>query len=174
MARPRLSDEHHQLTGSVYKSTAKTVSGLSAARPKMPSHLSKDAKREWKRVLPLLLQRGSLTDGDSAALALYVETHSRWLAAKRDVEQFGIMVSTVVLDSHGQAITTRKVNPSLRTLENCERSLRNFLREFGLTPATRERVIPAKQTEKKMGAWEIMQANKAKQDAAKARQEAQP
>lgn len=149
MARPRLSDEHHQLTGSVYKSTAKTVSALSAARPKMPSHLTSAARKEWKRILPLLLQRGSLTEGDSAALALYSECHARWLQAKKDVDENGITLTTTVLDSHGQAISTRKTNPALRTLENCERSLRNFLREMGLTPTTRERVIPAKQQPQK-------------------------
>jgi P27 family predicted phage terminase small subunit len=149
MARPRLSDAHHALVGTKYKSTAKTESKLAAARPKMPSHLSKAAKAEWRRIIPMLLERGSLTDGDSSVLAIYAETHSRWLAAKSDVEQNGLVIVVTVLDKHGVAVNTRKTNPALRTLENCERSLRAFLREFGMTPATRERVLPTQPQDEK-------------------------
>lgn len=145
LGRPRKSDAEHALHGTKpHKSTAKTVSALPADEPEMPKHLTAEARKEWKRLLPLLLERGSLTPGDSAALALYAETFSRWLLAKRDVEEHGLTVSTVVLDSSGQQVTNRKINPALRIVENCERSLRNFLREFGLTPATRERVVPAR------------------------------
>jgi|SRR5580700_12335998 P27 family predicted phage terminase small subunit len=148
MARPRLSDEHHKLVGTTaHKSVAKTVSKLAATRPKMPSHLSKAAKAEWKKILPQLLERGSLTEADACALSLYCETKSRWIAAKADVEQNGLTITVTVLDSHGTPVSTRKTNPSLRTLENCERSLRGFLREFGMTPATRERVLPVKKQE---------------------------
>jgi P27 family predicted phage terminase small subunit len=113
----------------------------------MPSHLSEHARAEWKRILPQLCDRGSLTEADACALSLYCETYSRWLAAKADVEQNGIAVTVTVLDSHGTPVSSRKPNPSLRTLENCERSLRGFLREFGMTPATRERVLPVKKQE---------------------------
>ena len=150
IGRPRLSDAEHALRGTKpHSSTAKTVSALSAAKPKMPSHLTPEARKEWKRVLPLLLQRSSLTDGDATALSLYCETFSRWLLAKKDVETNGLTITTVVLDGNGQAISTRRTNPALRTLENCERNLRAHLRELGLTPATRERITPAKQQPQK-------------------------
>ena len=38
----------------------------------------------------------------------------------------------------------RKQNPALKIAENAERSLRAFLREFGMTPSSRERVKPTK------------------------------
>jgi P27 family predicted phage terminase small subunit len=142
-----MSDEHHELLGSKYRNRAKTESNLPADVPRMPSHLTKEARAEWRRILPMLLQRRSLTPADAQVLALYTENYSRWLAAKRDVEENGIVVSTTVLDKHGAAIQTRKTNPALRTLENCERSLRALLRELGATPATRERVLPAKPKE---------------------------
>jgi P27 family predicted phage terminase small subunit len=150
MARPRLSDEHHNLIGTpIIGSKARTESKLAADEPRMPGHLTKDAKREWKRILPMLLERRSLTEGDATALALYCETYSRWLAAKNEVAQAGITIETTVLDKHGAAITSRKANPALRTLENCERSLRSLLLELGLTPRSRERVLPAKPKEEK-------------------------
>jgi P27 family predicted phage terminase small subunit len=150
MARPRLSDEHHALVGTAYQSTAKVKSKLAAGQPKMPTHLSKAAKAEWRRLVPLLLERGSLTDADSAVLSIYAETYSRWLAAKADVEANGLTITVSVLDKHGVAVTSRKTNPALRTLETCERNLRSLLREFGLTPATRERVLPTQEQPKQV------------------------
>lgn len=150
MARPRLSDAHHKLVGTKpHASVARTESEMSAATPRMPSHLGVEARKEWRRVLPMLLDRGSLTEGDATALALYAETFARWCAAKKEIVERGLTLETTVLDKHGSAVTTRKVNPALRIAENCERSLRSFLRELGLTPATRERVLPAKQKEQK-------------------------
>jgi P27 family predicted phage terminase small subunit len=151
MARPRLSEEHHALVGTTaYQSKAKTKSKLSAGQPKMPTHLSRAAKAEWRRLVPLLLERGSLTSCDSSMLSIYCETHGRWLAAKADVEANGLTITVSVLDKHGAAVTTRRTNPALRTLENCERSLRAFLREFGMTPATRERILPAQEQPKQV------------------------
>jgi P27 family predicted phage terminase small subunit len=149
MARPRLADTHHELVGSKYRNRAKTESKLSAASPKMPSHLGTEARREWKRISPMLLQRGSLTEGDATALALYAETFARWCAAKKEIVERGLTIETTVLDKQGAAVSSRKVNPALKIAENCERSLRSFLRELGLTPATRERVLPAKPAEEK-------------------------
>ena len=162
LGRPRKSDAEHALYGTKpHKSTAKTQSELSASSPEMPKHLTPEARREWKRLLPLLEKRGSLTEADSAALALYCETYSRWLLAKQDVAENGLTITSTVLDSSGQAVASRKINPALRIVENCERSLRNFLREFGMTPATRERVVPARKPKgEQKSAWDIFQASK--------------
>jgi P27 family predicted phage terminase small subunit len=113
----------------------------------MPAHLTAEARKEWKRVLPLLLRRGSLTEADATALSLYCETHARWVAAKKEIEEHGIMVEVTVLSSNGAPITTRKQNGALKIAENCERSLGRFLKELGLTPASREKVKPAKKRE---------------------------
>jgi P27 family predicted phage terminase small subunit len=115
----------------------------------MPDHLSEEAKREWRRIIPLLEQRGTLSRADGASIALYCETHARWLQAKGDVAAHGIIVETTVLDRSGEQVTTRKQNPALKIAENAERSLRAFLREFGMTPQSRERVKPAKPFEQK-------------------------
>jgi len=109
----------------------------------MPAYLSKEARKEWKRVLPLLEARGSVTEADAMALTVYCEAVSRYVAALKSLEQKGQTISTVVLDSNGQAHSSAKPNPSLKIAETCERTIRAFLREFGLTPATRERIKPA-------------------------------
>jgi P27 family predicted phage terminase small subunit len=113
----------------------------------MPAHLTAEARKEWKRVLPGLLRRQSLTDSDATALSLYCETHARWVAAKKEIEEHGIMVEVTVLSSNGSPIITRKQNGALKIAENCERSLARQLTALGLTPASRERVKPARKRE---------------------------
>ncbi len=54
---------------------------------------------------------------------------------------------TTVLDKHGAAIESRKANPALKISESAERSLRAFLREFGCTPQSREKIRPTKKVE---------------------------
>jgi|SRR5580700_7329772 P27 family predicted phage terminase small subunit len=147
MGRPRLLDSHHELLGSKYRDR-REPSQIAAGRPKQPDHLCADAKKEWRRIIPLLEQRGTLSKADSAVLAVYCETHARWLQAKSEVTEHGLMIAVTVLDSAGEQVTTRKPNPALKIAETCERSLRSFLREFGCTPQSRERVKPTKKEEK--------------------------
>jgi len=148
--RPRKSETEHRLQGTKpHPSTAKTHSDVVAARPKMPGHLSPEARKAWRGLVKLLEERGTLTGADSMALAIWADTQARWVLAKDDVHKYGIVIESVVLDSNGTAVTTRKPNPALRTLENCEKSLRALAREFGCTPQSRERVKPAKPAEEK-------------------------
>jgi P27 family predicted phage terminase small subunit len=147
MGRMRLPDSHHDLVGSKYRDRHEP-SQIAAGRPKQPDHLCADAKKEWRRIIPLLEQRGTLSKADSAVLAVYCETHARWLQAKSEVTEHGLMIAVTVLDSAGEQVTTRKPNPALKIAETCERSLRSFLREFGCTPQSRERVKPTKKEAK--------------------------
>src|ERR1700761_728449 len=104
VGRPRLSDAEHALHGTKpHKTTVKTVSAVAASRPKMPSHLTPEARKEWKRILPLLEKRATLTEADASALSLYCETFARWVLAKKDVAENGLTITTTVLDGHGQA-----------------------------------------------------------------------
>ncbi len=115
----------------------------------MPSHLSPEARKAWHGLVKLLEERGTLSRADSMILSIWAETQARWIQAKADVAKYGIVVESTVLDSNGTAVTARKTNPALRTLENCEKSLRALAREFGCTPQSRERVKPARPVEEK-------------------------
>lgn len=148
MSRRPLTPEEHALKGTrPTRAKPEAPSTAQAERPKMPSHLTKEARKEWKRILPGLLKRGSLTDSDATALSLYCETFARWVAAKKEVEDHGIMVDVTVLTSNGAPIITRKQNGALKIVENCERSLARQLTALGLTPASREKVKPARKKE---------------------------
>src|SRR3954447_3606447 len=112
MPRAKLSETLHKLRGTKYRDR-RISSEVVAGRPKQPDHLSEEAKREWRRIIPLLEQRGTLSKADSQVLALYCETHARWLQAKREVAENGLMVESTVLDSSGEQVTNRKPNPAL-------------------------------------------------------------
>jgi P27 family predicted phage terminase small subunit len=145
MGRPRTPDAIHKLQGTKpHPSTAKTQSDIPAARPKMPSHLSPEARKAWHGLVKLLEERGTLSRADSMCLSIWAETQARWIAAKAELAAHGIVIEVTVLDSNGAAVITRKPNHALRTVEQCEKNLRAMAREFGCTPQSRERVKPAK------------------------------
>jgi P27 family predicted phage terminase small subunit len=147
---PKTAEEHRWQHTKQRPSVAKTVSDTVAGKPKMPGHLSPEAKKAWRNLVALLEERGTLSKADSMILSIWSETQARWVLAKADVLRYGIVIETSVLDSNGASVTSRKPNPALRTVEQCEKSLRALAREFGCTPQSRERVKPAKPAEEKV------------------------
>jgi len=51
--------------------------------PSCPPHLWAEAKKEWKRITPLLQRYGLVSKIDRAALALYCQTWARWVWAEQ-------------------------------------------------------------------------------------------
>jgi P27 family predicted phage terminase small subunit len=148
MARPRLPEEHHKLVGSTYRNRSKKAeSTYRADVPRMPSYLSPDAKKEWRRLLPLLMSRSSLTAGDAQSLALHVECFARWVACQKQINREGLMQVVTVLDKSGQQVTRTRPHACLKIAMDCERSLRVSLASLGLTPQSREKIIPTKPAE---------------------------
>jgi len=88
------------------------------------------------------LERGTCTEGDFAAVAMYSELYARWISLK---EQIGDkwMVDMIVLDSNGVARTVTRVNPLLKILSATEARLQSMLKSLAATPLDREK---AKQT----------------------------
>ena len=144
MSRKYVSPEEHALKGTRPTRAKPEAPPISPrGRPKRPSYLNADARKEWARLLPLLETRGTLTELDGGALALHCVNFSRYLQAQREIETHGIIIVATVLGSNGEPITSRKKNPACSIASECERSMRSFLRELGLTPDSRERVRPA-------------------------------
>jgi P27 family predicted phage terminase small subunit len=148
MSRTPLSEEEHRLRGSrPTRAKPEEPSQVLTGRPKRPSYLSPEARKEWNRIVPMLAERGTLSRADSAVLEIYCETKSRWVAAQREIQEQGLMVTTTTLDRNGAAVTSRKINSVVRVAAECERSLRTFLIQFGMTPQSREKVKPTKKSE---------------------------
>jgi P27 family predicted phage terminase small subunit len=102
--------------------------------PIPPDTLDEIGLKEWKRILPTIKAMGILTLADGDALALYCRAYSRWKQALSN------------LDDEGMTIIGPRLglieNPSLRIAERAEDAMRRILLEFGLTPASRQRVKP--------------------------------
>jgi P27 family predicted phage terminase small subunit len=143
------SEEQKKLQGTFQKrpSRGRKVT-VEAGAPEPPKWLSKVARGEWKRILPLLLERGSLTAADATALGTYCATVARYIAASESLESDGMQVETVITDNNGVIHTKKILNPMLKVAESSERAMFRFLKELGITPASREKIKPAKKSEK--------------------------
>ena len=144
MGRPAKTIRQHLLSGTVPQGKQEfKVSLYEGGRPKIPKHLSPAARREFKRGVQLLEQRGTITEGDLATLAVYAETLARWIAAK---EQLGdqLMITTTIKDTHGEPVIVQRLNPLLKVVQACEGRLLALAKNLGLTPLDRDKVKPTR------------------------------
>lgn len=111
--------------------------------PAAPSHLTSDAKKEWKRIVPLLLAEGALAKIDMAALAVYCLHYARWRQAEKKIADLNRadpdnLPGLVTKMGTGYQQSSAWVHLSNRSVE----IMYKFLCEFGMTPSARSRVTP--------------------------------
>lgn len=104
----------------------------------MPRNLSAAAKSFWAEAIRLLKERDTLTKGDGPALQAYSECAARRQAAQGLLERDGLVLGG-------------KPHPALAILQDCEKLIRAYLRDFGLVGLTRERVLPTIEKEETEG-----------------------
>ena len=105
-------------------------SGL-AAVPRPPSWLSKDAKAEWRRVVPLLVERRILTDGDLGTVANYCNA----IATVRQAQAELARGLTFEVKATGQV----KRHPAAGIVAEFSGLALRLAAELGLTPVSRSR-----------------------------------
>lgn len=86
-----------------------------------PSWLSKDAKAEWRRVMPLLVERRILTDADLGSLENYCVAVGRVREIEKIIQKMGV-----------EPAHFRMQNAAIQTA-------RQLAAELGLTPVSRSR-----------------------------------
>lgn len=169
MPRQRKSRAEHELAGTVPQYVDQEPSAFRAGRPKMPKTLSEAAQQEWKRMVRELARRNTLTTVDSSALAIYCETHARWRACLEVLAKDGPFIETTWVDAAGGEHTKPIEHPASKLCSRLENTLRQFLKEFSATPASRDKSKPAQSKPKKdefpEGSWGWMQQMKKKLDA---------
>jgi P27 family predicted phage terminase small subunit len=113
--------------------------------PACPDHLDADAKREWKRLVKLLLRLRILTDADGMVLANLCQAWSTLVKAQVKMNETGLLLKT----PSGYV----QQSPLLGIVNSCTDTVMKLSREFGLTPSSRGRlqVEPEPQPESKMG-----------------------
>ena len=113
--------------------------------PEMPPGLSAIARKEWVSIVPVLLLLGVLSRIDGKALAAYCHAYARWHEAELRVREFGIVIEEPVLwrnpAGKPEVIGYRhKKNPACNISESALKTMKSFLIEFGMTPASRARL----------------------------------
>lgn len=109
--------------------------------PEPPEFLTEGAKKEWKYISYYLDKIGMLTKIDKAALAAYCQAYDRWARVEELLKQraerdrdFGGMLE---LTSNGNVVQTPLLGVANRAIE----IMSKFLTEFGMTPASRARLV---------------------------------
>lgn len=101
-------------------------------RPSAPRFLEGEAKKEWNRMVKLLLPLKLISEVDRAALAAYCQAWARWIDAEQHIQRDGMVVST----DKGNLIQS----PYVGIANSAMKQMRAFLVEFGMTPSSRSRV----------------------------------
>jgi len=100
---------------------------------KCPSWLLPDAKKEWKRLAPALEAMGVLTMADLTAFEGYCQAYARWKEAELFITQHGSIFKTP--SGYVQQV------PQVSIAQQNLKIMQSFCSDFGLTPATRSRII---------------------------------
>ena len=100
---------------------------------KCPTWLEPEAKKEWKRLAPSLEAMGVLTQADLTAVAGYCQAYARWKEAEEFISQHGSIFQTP--SGYVQQV------PQVSIAQQNLKIMQSFCSEFGLTPATRARII---------------------------------
>ncbi len=103
-----------------------------ATLPRCPSHLSGEAKAEWRRVARTLHESGLLTQVDRAALAIYCQAWARWVKAEGQIQRHG----EVVKSAAGNVMQ----NPYLSIANRAMKQMQLMARELGMTPSARSQI----------------------------------
>lgn len=119
--------------------------GLERKAPSCPDHLDAEARREWKRLVKMLLRVRILTEADGLALANLCQTWSTLVKAQAKLNESGLLLKT----PSGYI----QQSPLLGIVNNCTEKVVKLSREFGLTPSSRSRlqVPPEPKQESRMG-----------------------
>ena len=119
--------------------------GLERKAPSCPDHLDAEARREWKRLVKMLLRVRILTEADGLALANLCQAWSTLVKAQTKLNESGLLLKT----PSGYI----QQSPLLGIVNNCTEKVVKLSREFGLTPSSRSRlqVPPEPKPETRMG-----------------------
>lgn len=102
--------------------------------PRCPSHLKGEARREWKRMVDELTYAKMITRIDSQALAIYCQLWAQWVEAHKEMAKPEFEMITVSVNG------VHSLSPWYRIADGAQRAMLRYLSEFGMTPASRNRI----------------------------------
>lgn len=104
--------------------------------PQIPAHLDALAKKEWRRLVPMLQRMRVLTEADGTALANLCADCALLQRAQEAFAKTGLFVKNPKTEMIHQ-------NPILNVIRVTTDRVTRGLREFGLTPASRSKIQTA-------------------------------
>lgn len=105
-----------------------------AVEPKRPDNLSERAIREWESLVPILASMRVLTEADGVALGILCQNIAELEQVMKARSESGYLTENPTTGSI-------HVNPLVRVQADLDRRVCDGLREFGLTPASRSRIV---------------------------------
>jgi P27 family predicted phage terminase small subunit len=142
----------HKLNGNPSKLSKAVLEGADnptpeAGIPEMPKGMPLAARREWRRIVPLLLANGLLSKVDGKPLAQYCIAFARGEEAQKLIDKYGPVIQTSFRDKEGNiVIGDLKNNPAVSQALAWSKLMKSYLIEFGLTPASRRNLKIAKES----------------------------
>lgn len=105
--------------------------------PRIPELVKADerARKHWKRMVPLLLKMRVLSEADGVALGSLCLDLSVLEQAQSKLQQSGLLIRTKSGMLHQ--------NPLLQIISDAADRVSKGLREFGMTPSSRSRIVVA-------------------------------
>lgn len=128
--------------------TGKPVPQDRAEPPECPEWLEAEARAEWERLAPLLVERG-VTALDQGLLATYCQTYARWQQAEADLSRDGLTIKGC--DKQGNDFI--RLNPVARHADNLAKQLKGLADKLGLNPEARHRMKQPEQTGDEMDSF---------------------
>jgi len=148
MPMPRKDDALHKLHSTTpHDRTTDKPSPLVASRPKYPKDITPAARRVFKDLVKLLLERRALTSGDQYLLELYVAIWDRRARAQAKLLEEGEVTTYTRIDSNGKMHQCEKLNLHLKIVTEAEKQLVSILDRLGLSPLAGPKIKQTKQTQ---------------------------
>lgn len=101
--------------------------------PNPPTWLSREARAEWRRVVPGLTRLDLIKPEDRGTLTAYCETWARFVDATRTVQREGM---TLTNQDSGRVY----VHPCVQIANTAARQFLRYAQEFGLTASAEHRL----------------------------------
>jgi len=113
-----------------------------AVTPDMPTTLDKYGRKIWQRTVPILERNGLLTEVDGDTLAEYCHLQALNAHVSRALKRcrYKMLAEKHTVDGAGNEILEVKTNPLVTQKMQISAKLLPYLREFGMSPASRTRI----------------------------------
>lgn len=120
---------------------------VTIVNPDPPAGLPEVAATEWRRIAPILSNYRLLSDLDLTALEAYCRVYARWLEAEAKLDERDSLVFRTTTGYEAQSAYLNIVNM-------CLKQMQSLMAEFGMTPATRERLKALSNQPKQLGMFD--------------------